>query len=159
MFVCYLTWKFPHAFKWSKTWIPVILDEWIINACLTPRAGFKNRLKQLETKMIIFQSINSMENCNIRSIKRASLLFIQLLHDHNQWLKLEFYVKFVLCLKQGWGEYQICEYEYKYEYLEYVWVRVRVWVLDYCMSTSPSPSTGWWVRVWVRVPAYDLHSI
>ena len=50
---------------------------------------------------------------------------------------------------QGWGEYQI----YEYEYLQYVWVRVRVWVLDYCMS--PSPSTGWWVRV----PAYDLHSI
>ena len=54
-----------------------------------------------------------------------------------------------LPLRQGWGEYQICKY--KYEYLQYVWV--RVWVLDYYMSMSTS--TGWWVRV----PAYDLHSI
>ena len=58
---------------------------------------------------------------------------------------------------QGWGEYQIYEYKYKYKYLQYVWVRVRV--LDYYMSTSQSPSTGWRVWVQVRVPVYDLHSI
>ena len=63
------------------------------------------------------------------------------------------------CKTQGWGEYQICEYEYKYEYLQYVWVRVQVRVLDHYTSTSTSISTGRWVRERVRVPAYDLHSI
>ena len=58
-----------------------------------------------------------------------------------------------LTYEQGWGEYQI----YEYEYLYYVWVRVRV--LDYYMSTSQSTSTGWWVRVQVRVLVYDQHSI
>ena len=37
--------------------------------------------------------------------------------------------------------------------------RVQVRVLDNYTSTSPSTSTGWRVRVTLRVPAYDLHCI